>query len=164
MQGIYVSKFIINKFYFHYLYAFDLKCSYVILKSEENLVKITNLYLGSDLGEGDMITFDERPENPILSLTVIKTTGRDAPSHYGSKYASLTLPYWETLQDHIGNARIAINVNIAFQFYNACILKQKVYSLYTLILFYAKHGFYFRFCLTTQILTNFLIWKTLVPL
>lgn len=73
-------------------------------------MKITNLYLESNRGEGNLITFDERTDDPVLSFTVIKTTGRDAPMFYESRYGSLTLPFWETFQDSVGSKMIAINV------------------------------------------------------
>lgn len=87
------------------------KCTYLIETTENNLVKMTNLYLGSAHGDGDFVTIDERPDDPILSLTVVKTTGRDAPFHYHSQYGSFSLPYWETLQTRIGYSNIAINVS-----------------------------------------------------
>ncbi|XP_061188825.1 uncharacterized protein LOC133196999 [Saccostrea echinata] len=86
------------------------KCTYLIERTEANLVKVTNLYLGSAFGEGDFVSIDERPDDPILSLTVIKTTGTNAPFVYTARYGSLELPYWGTLQSHIGYNLIAINV------------------------------------------------------
>ncbi|KAJ8299020.1 hypothetical protein KUTeg_023080 [Tegillarca granosa] len=33
-----------------------------------------------------------------ISMTVLKSKGKDMPSDYSTTYGSLTMPYWETFQ------------------------------------------------------------------
>lgn len=81
----------------------------ILTKAEANLIRITNLWLETDDGQGIQKTVDKRD---ILSLTVLKDKGKNLPFEFFTKYGYMKLPYFETFQDTIGSAVVAVNVCI----------------------------------------------------
>ncbi|XP_065927493.1 uncharacterized protein [Magallana gigas] len=79
----------------------------ILTKAEANLIRITNLWLETDDGQGIQKTVDKRD---ILSLTVLKDKGKNLPFEFFTKYGYMKLPYFETFQDTIGSAVVAVNV------------------------------------------------------
>ncbi|XP_061188668.1 uncharacterized protein LOC133196830 [Saccostrea echinata] len=79
----------------------------ILKKAEDNLIRITNLWLETNDGRGQQRTIDKRD---ILSLTVLKDKGKYLPFDFTTKYGYLKLPYFETFQDSLGDKIVAINV------------------------------------------------------
>lgn len=117
-----------------YKLLFKFQFETILKDTEDNLIRITNLWLESNDGQGQQKTIDKRD---IISLTVLKDKGKNLPFDFTTKYGYLKLPYFETFQDTVGSQIVAVNVctsrqktkNIFFIHYFKCLkilLKRKI--------------------------------------
>ena len=95
-----------------YKLLFKFQFETILKDTEDNLIRITNLWLETNDGQGQQKTIDKRD---IISLTVLKDKGKNLPFDFTTKYGYLKLPYFETFQDTVGSEIVAVNVCTSHQ-------------------------------------------------